>query len=378
MGETATRIDIETLKRRVGIADAVRAFCPGIRLRRQGSELVGLSPFKAERTPSFTVDPRRNVFFCFATDQGGDAVRFVEILEGCEFPESARRLAAKCLGDVPLTADDRQRDKARAERREAEQREVDARDRAEQDRRIATAKRIWSETVPARGSIVETYLMARGVDLDALHALYGWRVPPALRFHANTPIGSDGDCGPAMIGAMRDAGGAFTGIHRTFLRADGTGKARMANAKLTLGRVWGSFTVLAPAEFETLPATMGGEGYETTMTVMAALARRGRRVSAISGLSLGNIAGAGLGSGGPHPVLKGRRMPSQRPDPARPGLLLPAHVKQFVILEDADGSDPLSARARISRAVAKFRVQGLRVATATPAAGEDFNDMAQS
>jgi len=374
---SANRVDIDRLKADVSIIDAVETWCPGIKLKRQGRDLVGLSPFKAERTPSFTVDPTKGVFYCFATDQGGDAVRLVELLDGCDFATAARRLAERCLGDVPETEVDTARFAARRAAREREMRAVEADERRARLRRIEIAARIWRGCHDGACSLAETYLAARGIDLDALEAVYGWRVPETLRCHPRLKLRDRGAIvheGPAMVGCMLDADGNFAGIHRTFLSPDGTAKARLPAAKLTLGKVWGSCGQLGDAN---AAHVLIGEGYETTLTVMSAVARSGHRVGALSAISLNNLAGAGLGQGPRHPLIKGRRLPSLRPDPARPGLTMPGHIKRVTILEDADGSDPHATRARVTRAIAKFRVHGLKVSVATPAAGTDFNDMVQ-
>ncbi|MEL6374609.1 MAG: CHC2 zinc finger domain-containing protein [Pseudomonadota bacterium] len=374
--ETTSRIDVEALKRRVAIEDAVQAWCPGIVLRRQGADLVGLSPFKDERTPSFTVSPSKGVWFCFATDQGGDAVRLVELLDGCPFPVAARRLADRMLGGTPMAHESLARAAERKRERERQRLDVERAEREAQVRRIRFAADIWQQASPGASSVVERYLEARGIDLDALAGLYGWRVPRGLRSARLATKDRHGreHVGPAMVGRLLDERGAFCGVHRTFLREDGSGKADDLDAtKLTLGRVWGAHGELA--SLRDADHVVIGEGYETTLTVVSALARRGIRVACLSAISLGNLAGAGIGQGRPHPWAKGRRLPSVQPDPSRPGLILPPHVARVTILEDADGKDRFATRARTDRAAAKFRSAGLRVAIATPEAGCDFNDM---
>lgn len=64
-------------------------------LRRRGVNLVGLCPFHAERTPSFNVNPARNIFKCFGCGKGGDAVTFLMEHEGFTYPEALRWLARK-------------------------------------------------------------------------------------------------------------------------------------------------------------------------------------------------------------------------------------------------------------------------------------------
>lgn len=65
----------------------------GVTLRRQGREYFGLCPFHADKTPSFAVNPEKNVFYCYACAEGGDPIRFVEKFHGVDF-----RGALKILG----------------------------------------------------------------------------------------------------------------------------------------------------------------------------------------------------------------------------------------------------------------------------------------
>jgi hypothetical protein len=374
---TRQRLDVDALKGAVSLEAAVSVFAPEVGLRRAGRELVGLSPFKAERTPSFTVSPDTGLWHCFASDQGGDVIRFVELLERCSFREAAERLAERCLGAVPTEPDDPAERRRRDAARQAQAEALAAREAADAADRVAAARRLWDETRPAEGTPAEVYLALRGIDLEALARVYGRRVPAFLRFHPAAPTRrSDGTrtVAAAMVGLLRDAAGVFRGVHRTFLAPDGTGKAAGVGAtKATLGAVWGSHGPLCPAPEGRMVV---GEGYETTLTVVAALAARGERVTALSAVSLGNLAGGGRGEGRPHPRIKGRRLPSVEPDPGRPGLVLPDGPTRVLILEDADGSDPEAVRARVVRAATKFRRSGRRVAVASPESGCDFNDMA--
>jgi len=61
------------------LLDEIRARLPvsavvarRVRLKRQGREFVGLSPFKQEKTPSFTVNDQKGFYHCFATGEHGD------------------------------------------------------------------------------------------------------------------------------------------------------------------------------------------------------------------------------------------------------------------------------------------------------------------
>ena len=57
-------------------------------LRRVGTRWVGLCPFHDERTPSFSVDAERKLYHCFGCQKGGDAIGFLQEVEGLDFPES--------------------------------------------------------------------------------------------------------------------------------------------------------------------------------------------------------------------------------------------------------------------------------------------------
>ena len=67
---------IEELKARVNIYDVVSAY---VSLKKSGSSYKGLSPFTAEKTPSFFVHPDKNYYYCFSTSQGGDIISFIRM-----------------------------------------------------------------------------------------------------------------------------------------------------------------------------------------------------------------------------------------------------------------------------------------------------------
>jgi DNA primase len=64
-----------------------------VALRRRGKKLWGLCPFHGEKTPSFSVDPDRQLFYCFGCRVGGNVFTFVMKRDGLTFPEAVRRLA---------------------------------------------------------------------------------------------------------------------------------------------------------------------------------------------------------------------------------------------------------------------------------------------
>jgi len=72
-----------------------------VALKRVGRNHVGLCPFHAEKTPSFTVSEERGIFHCFGCGVGGDVFGFVMRIEGVGFPEAVRSLARRCGVAVP-------------------------------------------------------------------------------------------------------------------------------------------------------------------------------------------------------------------------------------------------------------------------------------
>ncbi len=71
-------------------ADIVRIVGETVRLKKAGSNYVGLCPFHQEKTPSFSVHPVRQFYYCFGCGAKGDVFRFVMETEKADFPEAVR------------------------------------------------------------------------------------------------------------------------------------------------------------------------------------------------------------------------------------------------------------------------------------------------
>ena len=89
---------LEQLRERVSLVDIVSRH---VKLQRRGREYVGLSPFKQERTPSFTVVPEKGFFHCFSSGEHGDVIGFLMRMEGLSFPEAVEKLAQAAGLEVP-------------------------------------------------------------------------------------------------------------------------------------------------------------------------------------------------------------------------------------------------------------------------------------
>lgn len=74
-------------------ADLVEVAEDYVQLKQSGSRYMGLCPFHNEDTPSFSVDPDQNLYYCFGCQAGGDVFKFIQEIEGVGFLESVRILA---------------------------------------------------------------------------------------------------------------------------------------------------------------------------------------------------------------------------------------------------------------------------------------------
>ena len=137
-------------------------------LRRMGSQWIGLCPFHDERSPSFSVDPVKKVFFCFGCGEKGDVFDFVEKTQGLDFVQALEFLADRTHVDLERASEDPE-----AERR-----------RATQDRLRSLLTRagqfysayLWkaAEAEPAR-----RYLAGRGIEQAVLEEFQVGYAPAA-------------------------------------------------------------------------------------------------------------------------------------------------------------------------------------------------------
>ncbi len=102
---------LDELRARLPVSEVVGR---RVKLRKQGREFIGLSPFNKEKSPSFTVNDQKGFFHDFSSGKHGDIFGFVMETEGVGFPEAVERLAQ--LAGVPLpkvSHEDEQRDARR-------------------------------------------------------------------------------------------------------------------------------------------------------------------------------------------------------------------------------------------------------------------------
>jgi putative DNA primase/helicase len=184
---------------------------------------------------------------------------------------------------------------------------------------------IWNDASSAQGTLVETYLGSRGLQLP---------LPSTLRFHTGLKHPSGG-IWPAMVALVaHGVDGVPLALHRTFFSRDGLSKAPVEPQKMMLGPCRGGAVRLAdPGNM-----LMVGEGIETCLTAMMA-------------------------SG--HPVWAALSTSGLR------ALDLPENVLDVVVLADGDDAGEAAARDCAFR----WKREGRRVRIARPPQGMDFNDM---
>lgn len=113
-----TRIPDTTIMEIQRSADIVAVISDSVMLEKRGKDFVGLCPFHTEKTPSFTVSPDKQAFYCFGCGEGGDVFSFIMKDSGLSFPEAVKSLAARTGIEIPdedLSPEARQR----LQRREA-------------------------------------------------------------------------------------------------------------------------------------------------------------------------------------------------------------------------------------------------------------------
>jgi hypothetical protein len=140
------------------------------------------------------------------------------------------------------------------ERRERERR---AQEEIERKAKQSLALAIWKETQPIEGTPAERYLRARYINIQP---------PKSLRYHPGLEHGPTGLVLPCVVAAVQGVDRHICGIHRTFLKSDGSGKATVLAPKMSLGPISGGAVRMDFARDNTW--LLVGEGIESTLSAM--------------------------------------------------------------------------------------------------------------
>jgi DNA primase len=110
-----TQTFIDDLRRQ---ADIVRVIQDYVSLKKKGANWMACCPFHQEKTPSFSVNPAKDIFFCFGCQKGGSVFNFVMEIERVSFPEAVKIVAEKANVPLPAMVEDK---KFEARRKEADE-----------------------------------------------------------------------------------------------------------------------------------------------------------------------------------------------------------------------------------------------------------------
>ena len=139
---------VDEIRSRVNIVDLVSEH---VTLKKAGRNFVGLCPFHKEKTPSFTVNADKQIFYCFGCHEGGNAISFVMKINNMTFPDAVTHLARKMGIAIQV------REPSPKERKEAGERE-----KLLQINRMAME--FFSKTLASsRGETARAYLRKRGI-----------------------------------------------------------------------------------------------------------------------------------------------------------------------------------------------------------------------
>ena len=85
---------VEEIKARIDLADLISSY--GIAVKTAGSTKKACCPFHHEKTPSFNINERKGFYHCFGCGESGDAIKFVQKMDGLTFVEAVKKLASQC------------------------------------------------------------------------------------------------------------------------------------------------------------------------------------------------------------------------------------------------------------------------------------------
>lgn len=172
---------LEEIKARIPVTDVVRR---RVKLLKSGREWKGLSPFSAEKTPSFFVNDQKQAWFDFSSGQNGNIFDFLMKTEGLSFPEAVERLAAEAGVELPKVSE------------EAIQQE---RQRASLHDVLELAASFFEEQLQGRGGArARGYLADRGLT-PQLQQQFRIGYAPAERYALRDWLAGKGASAEAMI-----------------------------------------------------------------------------------------------------------------------------------------------------------------------------------
>lgn len=189
---------INDIRRQVDIVDVISEY---VRLEKTGQNYKGLCPFHKEKTPSFVVNPAKQIFHCYGCGKGGNAFTFLMEHEKYSFPEAIRALAKRLGINLP----EQQADPAAAQ----QARRNDALYQLHQDAAQYFADQLLNRP---EAENARAYLLRRGIERDALAQIgFGYALPAwdglHSRFARTYPLDALFESG--LIIKRQNASGAY-------------------------------------------------------------------------------------------------------------------------------------------------------------------------
>jgi CHC2 zinc finger len=195
----------------------------GAKLRKVGYEYIGPCPVCGTGTDRFSIKPNGKLFNCRVCARGGKgAIDLLMFLAGVNFATAVRELTGTLSGELRVKS-------PQAEAHDRQRQQEQANYEAEQHN---TARKLWHSALSPAGTLVETYLHARG---------YHFPIPPTIRF-----LRASGKYPPTMISAFAlpnfDRPGVLgpprdvKSVHLTALLPNGSDRVRTKVAKRIIGR----------------------------------------------------------------------------------------------------------------------------------------------
>ena len=94
MAKGITESTVEEIKARIDLADLISSY--GIQVKTAGASKKACCPFHHEKTPSFNINENKGYYHCFGCGESGDAIKFVQKMDGLTFVEAVKKLAEQC------------------------------------------------------------------------------------------------------------------------------------------------------------------------------------------------------------------------------------------------------------------------------------------
>ena len=130
--------------------DIVEVIGDYVKLQKKGSSYFGLCPFHNEKSPSFSVSPNKQMYYCFGCGEGGDVINFVMRIENLDFMDAVKLLANRCGIEINTHVDESTKERMEKSKKF-------------QDIHVEAARFYFSNLIKSKNPGYE-YLRKRGLD----------------------------------------------------------------------------------------------------------------------------------------------------------------------------------------------------------------------